>query len=226
MREIRFTMITSAMDLPARVADARKDLKMLWRHVDTLLPVLRLAAHRDPSIGDPMLFPWRSPRNNSWLLRFDRVAGAPALSALTWAIGADGRPFALVVGPKGTSHFIGATAIQWFSERFDPQGDPEERVQSFHYENRLYAVSVRRTMGTDLQEVRIDLDLGVGLGEWDTANDIVHIAHFFSYAELCPERPQAIGRAGAREAWEVLSEAQQSDRIAFAARRSMRVRAA
>lgn len=214
------------MDIPTLVADARKDLKALWSHVDKLLPMVGQAARQDPSSTGPLLFPWRSPRNNTWLLRFDFLRNAPNLSAMVWADDGVGGPFALVPASKGISYFLDRDVIARFAERYDPNADAEERVQSFHYENRTYRFEARNEVERGVHDVHVTMDLGMGLGTWDTHKEMVHVRMFLGYAELMPDLLVGPPHADVRGTWDALPVAQQDERIAQAARKAMKVRAA
>lgn len=67
---------------------------------------------------------------------------------------------------------------------------------------------------------------GLGLGDWDTHTDIIHIRTFVSFGQLFPEQQELMERLDAQRAWDSLTRGQQMERLARAKREEERRRAA
>jgi hypothetical protein len=77
-----------------------------------------------------------------------------------------------------------------------------------------------------VREVRVGMNHGLGLGDWDTHTDIIHIRTFVSFGQLFPEQQELMERLDAQRAWDSLTRGQQMERLARAKREEERRRAA
>ncbi|MGV9011321.1 MAG: hypothetical protein ACOH13_01900 [Flavobacteriales bacterium] len=207
-------MIVSTMTIPEMVADARQDYKALWNKVDSQLPNMRRMHLRDRGQMITHLLPWRSPRKNNWLLQFCLRKAGLLMHPLVWSYDAKGRIIAMIVTPEGETTYLDNHMIQRYGERFDPTANPLERLQSFFYENYYYVKETLHELRPGVWEVRVGMNHGLGLGEWDRNTDIVHVRTFVSFGQLFPEQRELMERFDAQRAWDSLTTGQQIERIA------------
>ena len=212
-------MLTSMMSLPELVADARKDHKALWSTVNNLLPRLRRMQHRDWAEAVPHMEPWCSPRGNNWLLHYSIRNTGPAMQPLVWCTDGRGGLIALLVTPSGTTYHLDNGMITHYGAHFEGTSDPLEALQSFFYENHYYTTETLHESSPGTWEVRVTMDQGIGLGEWDRIVDIIHIRNYVSYAQLFPEQRAHLDAVNARRAWDELSIGQQAECIGRATRK-------
>lgn len=211
-------MIVASMTIPEMVADARKDYKTLWNKVNGLLPKMRRIHLLDRANVVSHLEPWRSPRKNNWLLHFSLRKAGPAMHPLVWSYDAKGRIIALIITPTGSSYYLDNHMIQRYGERFDPTGNSLERLQSFFYENYFYSIEPLEERRSGVWEVRVGMNHGLGLGEWDRDADIIHIRTFVSFGQLFPGQQELMERLDTQRAWDSLTRGQQIERLAKAKR--------
>jgi hypothetical protein len=206
------------MTFPEMVAEARRDHKAMWNKVNGLMPRLRRIHLRDRGHTVSHLEPWRSPRKNNWLLHFSIRKAGPAMHPLVWTYDSKGRIIALIVTPDGVSYCLHNHMIQRYGERFDPTANPLERLQGFFLENFRYAIETLGERSPGVQEVRVGMNHGLGLGEWDLDTDIIHIRTFVSFGLLFPGQQDLMERLDAQRAWDSLTRGQQTERLARAKR--------
>ena len=219
-------MLVPTMTLAEMVAEARRDHKALWNKVDGLLPKLRRIHLRDRAQTISHLEPWRSPRKNNWLLHFSVRKAGLNLHPLVWGRDQKGRVFGLIVTPTGSTYHLDAHLIHRYGERFDPTSDPVERLQSFFMENHYYAMETMGTKQPGVQEVRVGMNHGLGLGRWDTVEDIIHVETFVSFGQLFPDQVELMERLDAQRAWDALTPGQQQERLRRAQREEEQAKAA
>lgn len=219
-------MLVHTMTLPEMVADARRDYKALWNKVNALLPGMRRIHLKARGETITHLVPWTSPRKNHWLLHFSLRKAGPLMHPLVYSYDAKGRLFGLIVTPTGSSYCIDNHLIQRYGERFDPTANPLDRLQSFFHENFFYATETLNERSPGVREVRVGMNHGLGLGDWDTHTDIIHIRTFVSFGQLFPEQQELMERLDAQRAWDSLTRGQQMERLARAKREEERRRAA
>lgn len=65
-----------------------------------------------------------------------------------------------------------------------------------------------------VQEVRVGMNHGLGLGEWDLDAEIIHIRTFVSFGQLFPGQQDLMERLDAQRAWDSLTRGQQTERLA------------
>jgi hypothetical protein len=201
------------MPLPEMIAEARRDHRALWNKVDGLLPKMRRIHLRDRAHTISHLEPWCSPRKNNWLLHFSLRKAGLLMHPLVWGRDHKGRVFGLIVTPTGSTYHLNAHMIHRYGERFDPTSDPVERLQSFFMENHYYAVEVLHKRGPCEQEVRVGMNHGLGLGRWNTVDDIIHVDTFVSFGQLFPQQWELMERLDAQRAWDSLTPGQQLERL-------------
>jgi len=206
-------MLVPTMSLPEMVADARKDYKAIWNKVDGLMPRLRRMHLRERGATLSHLEPWRSPRKNNWLLHFSIRKAGPMMHPLVWSYDSKGRIFGLIITPSGSTTLLDNHMIQRYGERFDPTANPLERLQSFFYDNFYYATETLHERSPGVHEVRVGMNHGLGLGEWDTRADIIHVRTFVSFGQLFPEQLDLMERLDAQRAWDSLTRGQQQERL-------------
>ena len=211
-------MIVRTMTLPEMVADARQDYKALMNKVDSLLPKLRRMHLRDRAETISHLLPWRSPRGNNWLLHFSLRKAGLLMHPLVWSYDARGRIFGLIVTPSGSTYCLDNHLLQRYGERFDPTANPLERLQVFFFENFYYSTETLHERRPNVWEVRVGMNHGLGLGEWDHDTDIIHVRTFVSFGQLFPEQLELMERLDAQRAWDSLTPGQQTERLARAKR--------
>ena len=219
-------MLVPTMTLPEMVAEARRDHKVLWNKVDGLLPKLRRIHLQERSTIISHLEPWRSPRKNNWLLHFSLRKAGLSLHPLVWGRDQKGRVFGLIVTHTGSTYHLDAHMIHRYGERFDPTSDPVERLQSFFLENHYYAMETMGTKQPGVQDVRVGMNHGLGLGRWDTADDIIHVETFVSFGQLFPDQVELMERLDAQRAWDALTPGQQLERLRRAQREEEQAKAA
>ncbi len=211
-------MIVARMTLPEMVADARRDYKALWNKVNGLMPQLRRIHLRDRAHTVPHLLPWRSPRKNNWLLHFSIRKAGLLMHPLVWSYDAKGRIFGLIVTPTGSTYCLDNHMLQRYGERFDPTANPLERLQGFFFENYYYSFETMHELRPNVVEVRVGMNHGLGLGEWDRTTDIIHVRTFVSFGQLFPGQVELMERLDAQRAWDSLTPGQQTERLARAKR--------
>ncbi|HQV51231.1 MAG: hypothetical protein IPF95_15595 [Flavobacteriales bacterium] len=211
-------MIVSSMSIPEMVTDARQDFRSLWNKIDGLLPKLRRMHLNDRAHTLDHLEPWKSPRKNNWLLHFSISKSGLTLHSLVWSYDAKGRIIALIVTKTGRTTYLDNHMIQRYGERFDPTSNPLERLQSFFYENYYHAIETLHESSPGIWEVRVGMNHGLGLGDWDQNTDIVHVRTFVSYGQLFPEQQELMERLDTQRAWDSLTTGQQTERLARAER--------
>ncbi len=211
-------MLVPTMSLTEMVAEVRRDYKALWNKVDSLMPKMRRIHLRERAHTMSHLEPWRSPRKNNWLLHFSIRKAGPAMHPLVWTYDGKGRIIALIVTPSGSTTVLDNHMIQRYGERFDPTANPLERLQSFFYENYFYSTETLHERSPNVWEVRVGMNHGLGLGEWDRNTDIIHVRTFVSFGQLFPEQLELMERLDAQRAWDGLTRGQQTERLARAER--------
>ena len=187
------------MPLPEMIDEARRDYRALWNKVDSLLPKLRRLHLRERAQTISHLEPWRSPRKNNWLLHFSLRKAGLLMHPLVWGRDQKGRVFGLIVTPTGSTYHLDAHMIHRYSERFDPTSNPVERLQSFFFENFHYATETLHERRPGVREVRVGMNHGLGLGEWDTHTDIIHVDTFVSFGQLFPDQLDLMERLDAQD---------------------------
>ena len=219
-------MLVPAMSLPEMVAEARRDYKTLWNKVDSLMPKLRGMHLRDRAHTLSHLEPWRSPRKNNWLLHFSIRKAGLLMHPLVWTYDEKGRIFGLIVTPSGSSYCLDNHPIQRYGERFDPTANPLERLKHFFFENFYYSMETLHERSPNVWEVRVGMNHGLGLGDWDQNTDIIHVRTFVSFGQLFPEQLDLMERLDAQRAWDSLTTGQQTERLARAKREEEKGKAA
>ncbi|MCB9164380.1 MAG: hypothetical protein H6592_08100 [Flavobacteriales bacterium] len=219
-------MLVPAMSLPEMVAEARRDYKALWNKVDSLMPKLRGKHLRDRAHILSHLEPWRSPRKNNWLLHFSIRKAGLLMHPLVWTYDEKGRIFGLIVTPSGSTYCLDNHLIQRYGERFDPTANPLERLKHFFFENFYYSMETLYERSPNVWEVRVGMNHGLGLGDWDQSTDIIHVRTFVSFGQLFPEQLDLMERLDAQRAWDSLTTGQQTERLARAKREEEKGKAA
>ncbi len=202
-------MERSVTPLTQLLAEARRDHRALWNKVDQLLPKLR---GMDPGQG-PHLEVWLSPRKNEWLLHFSSKPNGLFMQPMLCANHANGEPFGLVITTQGIAYHLTSELIKDYGERYDPTGEPIERLQSFFYENFYYVTERRHERHPGVSDVRIGMDQGLALGLWDHATDVIEVRRYVSYKDLFPEHPGLLHRMDLELTWSGLSPIEQAKRI-------------
>lgn len=166
------------MTISEMLADARTDLPALREQLDA--PLRRLRAEHEHNGGKTIthMVPWRSPKKYNWLILFQYGAHAVRIHTLFWYRDADGNTAAVWTGASGLAYHIGAHALEVYAHRFDPTAAPEERAQSFFLDNPYFEMQVETPQGEHHWNVSVGMYQGLGLGEWDTIDDIVHVRSF------------------------------------------------
>ena len=214
------------MSLPEMVAEARRDYKALWNKVDSLMPKLRGKHLRDRAHTLSHLEPWRSPRKNNWLLHFSIRKAGLLVHPLVWTYDEKGRIFGLIVTPCGSTYCLDNHLIQRYGERFDPTANPLERLKHFFFENFYYSMETLHERSPNVWEVRVGMNHGLGLGDWDQNTDIIHVRTFVGFGQLFPEQLDLMERLDAQRAWDSLTTGQQTERLARAKREEEKGKAA
>ncbi len=206
-------MIVPRMTIPEMVTEARKDYRALWNKVDSILPKMRRMHLRDRAHEQYHMEAWRSPRKNNWLLHFGIRKAGLNMHPLVWTYDTKGRIIALIVTQSDRTTYLDNHMIQRYGERFDPTSNPLERLQSFFYENNYHAVETLHERSPGVWEVRVGMNHGLGLGEWDQHTDIMHIRTFVSYDLLFPNQLDLMERLDAQRAWDALTIGQQTEAL-------------
>jgi hypothetical protein len=201
------------MTLPEMIAEARRDNMAMGNKVYGLMPKLWRRHLRDRRNTISHLEPWRSPRGNQWLLHFSLRKSRPSLNPLVWTYDRKGRIFALIVTPTGSTYHLDNHLIQRYGERFDPTKNPLQRLHSFFLQNHYYATETLHEREPGIHEVRVGMNHGLGLGDWDTNTDIIHVRTFVSFGQLFPEQLELMERLDAQRAWDGLTTGQQQERL-------------
>ncbi|MBL0126076.1 MAG: hypothetical protein IPP83_01185 [Flavobacteriales bacterium] len=213
-------MLTPLISLPELVADARKDHKALWSTVNRLLPRLRRVQGRDGAETIPHMEPWTSPRGNNWLLHFSTRSTGPAMHPLVWCSDGNGSIIALLITPTGTTYHLEGGMIQHYGAHVEGTADLLEALQSFFFENHYYTTETLHEFSPGIWDVRVTMDQGLGLGEWDRTTDIIHVRSYVSYVQLFPEQREHLVALDARRAWDELAIGQQAERLDRALRKN------
>ncbi|MBK9175938.1 MAG: hypothetical protein IPM46_06275 [Flavobacteriales bacterium] len=171
-------MPTPSLTIPALLADARKDFPALRKQLDAPLRRLRAELERNGSKMITHMVPWRSPRKHDWLILLHYSARAVRVHTLLWFKDADGHTAAVWTGASGLAYHISAQALEAYAQRFDPTAAPKERAQSFFLDNPFFEMQVETPQGEHHWNVSVGMYQGLGLGEWDTTTDIVHVRSY------------------------------------------------
>lgn len=176
-------MIVHTMSPEEMVADGRKDFAALYNRTDKPLRLARREMIKTRQ--DVMhLLPWRSPRNNNWLLLVQQRKAGPRIYALAWYYDRDGRINALHMAQRGMVFHLHRHVIERYGDRFDPTAKPLERLQSFWLENHAYSVNPVDKRSEDRYNVQVGMNHGMGLGSWDLGTEIVHVETFINHGQM------------------------------------------
>lgn len=183
-------MIVHTMTHAEMVAEARKDFPALRNKTASVMQRMRREHLRDRKQTLVHMFPWRSPNRNHWLILLHYSKQAQSTYTLTWFRDKEERIAALWTTHAGLAFYIDSHVIQRYGERFDPTDNPAERLQSFFLENHFYSMQLEEPRGEQHWNVSVGMNHGLGLGEWDTVTNIVHVRTFVNHGQLFPEQEQ------------------------------------
>ncbi|MBK7298373.1 MAG: hypothetical protein IPI91_17845 [Flavobacteriales bacterium] len=99
-----------------------------------------------------------------------------------------------------------------------PQATPWNGCRASSSENYYHAIETLHESSPGIWEVRVGMNHGLGLGDWDQNTDIVHVRTFVSYGQLFPEQQELMERLDTQRAWDSLTTGQQTERLARAER--------
>lgn len=176
-------MIVHTMTTAEMVAEARKDFRALYNKCDKPLREARreMLRNKEEIIH---LFPWTSPRRNTWLLLVHQRKSGPRIYALVWYYDRDGRINAFHLAHKGMVFRIDRHVIERYGERFDPTAQPLERLQGFWLENHAYAVEPTKQLPDGRWSVNVGMNHGMGLGIWEQGTETVWVDTFINHGQM------------------------------------------